>query len=222
MDLFDFLFPRKCHICNVELTDGEKFVCAPCIAKLPRTRYHTMKLNPMEEKLVGGVPFERGTGHFFYAHGSSVARLIYDFKYNRYPSLAVEMGKLIANELLPTGFFSGVEVLQPVVMNTLRRASRGYNQAEMLARGVSAATGLPLADNLRASFFHISQTSKGRLEREKNVKGAFRVVYPEELRNKGILVIDDVCTTGATMRNASEALSKADGVKIYYLAMACV
>lgn len=222
MVIFDLLFPRVCHLCGDELADGEKFICGVCRHRLPRTLYHAQRLNPMEEKLVGGPPFVRGTGHFFYAHGSEVARLIYDFKYNRYPSLAVEMGKLVATELQPTGFFAGVDVLQPIPMGMLRQGRRGYNQAEMLARGISVVTGIPIADNLCSRSKHESQTSKGREAREENMKGSFVAYKPSELEGKGVMLIDDVCTTGATLRNAAETLADIPGISIYYLAMASV
>lgn len=222
MIIFDLLFPRKCHLCGEELADGERFICGLCLYKLPRTLYHALPLNPMEEKLAGGPPFVRGTGHFFYSHGSGAARLVYDFKYNGYPSLAREMGRIIGNELLPTGFFAGVEVLQPVVMHPLRKARRGYNQAEMIACGVSVATGIPMGDNLRTTRLHSTQTRKGKDEREENMKGYFRAFHSEELIDKGVMLVDDVCTTGATFRNAAAALADIPGISIYYLAMACV
>ncbi len=222
MVILDMLFPRKCHLCGEELAEGERFVCGLCRYRIPRTMYHTMPLNPVEEKLAGGPPFVRATSHFFYSHDSSAASLIYDFKYNCFPSMAREMGYWVGTELLPTGFFAGVDVLQPIAMDPIRQARRGYNQAEMFARGVSAATGIPIGDNLRTTRRHTTQTRKGSIEREKNMKGYFKAYHGEELTDKGVMIIDDVCTTGATLRNAAEALKDVPGIQIFYLTMAAV
>ncbi len=221
-DLFDFFLPRRCHVCGAILNDSERYLCISCRSHLPRTLYHTLPLNPMEEKLAGGVPFERATAHFYYAHDSAVAQLVQDFKYRQFPGLARELGRVVGEELLPTGFFNDIHILEPIPLHLLKYGRRGYNQAEELAIGICEATGLQLGDHLRARRYHTTQTRLSAEEREKNVSGYFAVCHGEELENLGVAVIDDVCTTGSTLRNAGAALSGIPGLRLYYLTLAGV
>lgn len=220
-EMLEFVFPRECHLCGCRLEPDETGICRQCFLSLPRTHYHDRDLNPFEERFAGIFPFERGTAHLFYSRSGDVARLVHDFKYRRYPSLAREMGRLVGEELDQIGFFDGMEFVQPVPMNWFRRGMRGYNQAEQVARGVALAAGLRMADVLRMPGYHHSQTRLGAAEREKNIRGKFTLVSPDTLRDRGVLLLDDVCTTGATLRAAGTILSSIPGIRLRLLSLAC-
>ena len=218
--MWRMLFPEYCHICGYDLTQGERFVCSPCLASLRRTDYHLLPLNPMEEKLAGGPQFIRATGFFFYERCGSVSTLIQDMKYRSFPSIGEILGGVMARALKDSGFFEGIDLLQPVPMNRWKEWDRGYNQAKSVARGVSAETGIAICDNLRARRRHGSQTHLGVAEREANMRDYFKSYHPEEIEGRHLLIIDDVCTTGATLRNCAAPLSQIPGVSISYLTLA--
>ena len=115
----------------------------------------------------------------------------------------------MGEELLTAGFLDGVEVVMPVPMHFMKQARRGYNQAERLAAGLSAATGIRVSEALKAVRPHKTQTAKTLGERHANTEGLFRLSDPSEAEGKGVLLLDDVCTTGSTLTAASLAILRA-------------
>lgn len=220
-DLFDFFLPRTCHACGCLLHDHEKFLCTRCVEMLPRSRYHQMDLNPMERRFAGIVPFERATGHFIYTRDSDIANVIHDMKYRRFPSLGVRIGEIIGAELKMAGFFDGADMIVPVPMHWTKKVRRGYNQTEYIAEGLSAATGLPATDAVEATRSHRTQTAMTLEERQRNLSGSFRVKDIPSLRGKGVVLVDDVCTTGATLRTLAASVSDSvPDCRLYLLSVA--
>lgn len=206
LSLLDFLFPRICHICGGTLSGSERFICNGCTARLPRTLYHRRPDNPMEQRFAGLFTFEKASGVFFYSANSELAGVIHDFKYHRFPDLAVHMGCLMATELLTTSFLSDIDVILPVPMHWWKQARRGYNQSVMLARGISQVSGIPVCNLLKAIHPHRTQTSLTHAQRIDNTSGIFQLTHPDTLKGKHLLILDDVCTTGATLTSAALAI----------------
>lgn len=220
-DLRDAIFPRDCPVCGRSLIDGEEFMCMHCDTALPRTDFHRVESNPVEERLVGRVPIQRATSWFRYKRSSPYVALVHDAKYRGGKRLAIALGAKAARELMPEGFFDSVDVLMPVPMHWRKERKRGYNQAEMIARGISRVTSIPIADNLRAPRSHSTQTRRSAYERYENVRGLFEVIEPAELAGCHILLVDDVLTTGSTILACSEALAAAiPGVRISVMTLA--
>lgn len=205
MEILDFIFPRLCHICGVPIPEEQGSLCAVCKSRLPRTRYHAMPMNQMEHRFAGRFPFERATGLLFYSSDSDLSILVHDFKYHRFRKLARELGGMMGEELFTTGFLSDVDVIVPIPIHFLKKALRGYNQTEELARGLSEVTGIPVNTSLRAARHHRTQTSLSREARQKNTQGIFRI-KGDSLRGKHILLLDDICTTGATLTAAADVI----------------
>ncbi len=217
----DILFPRLCRVCSEPLAEDESHICAFCLEALPRSLYHLREHHPMEERFAGIIPFARATSWLLYSRGSAVADLIHDFKYRHLPSLAHELGCVMGDEMMSCGVLGDVDALMPVPMHVLKRARRGYNQAESLARGVGEGSGLPVISNLRAARSHRSQTRLTLTQRARNLSGVFTVARPSELEGRHICIVDDVCTTGSTLLSAAEAvLSAAPGCRLSLLALA--
>lgn len=213
--LLDLFLPRICHICETKLLPSEQFLCSGCLAKLPRTGYEKYRLNtstpnsdlnPLELRFAGQIPIERGCAPFFYSKDSSLATLVHDFKYRGFSNLAITMGSLGALTLKDSGLFEGVDLLLPIPLHWFKRLKRGYNQSEMIAEGISAETGIPIGTNLTASKPHRTQTSLSPNQRIANTRDIFRIRNPRELDGKTIMLVDDICTTGATLLSAANAI----------------
>ena len=112
------------------------------------------------------------------------------------------------------------QVLVPVPIHRERRRRRGYNQAELLTRGLSARTGIPSDPRL---LFRVRRTrvqaSLDDRERRKNVKGAF-AVRDDVCPYQRILLVDDIYTTGSTIDACAAILKKAGVRKIFFLTIA--
>ena len=213
--LLDLFLPRICHVCERKLLPQEQFVCTGCISRLPSTgyeKYWTNKdgvnsdLNPMEQRFAGQIPLERACAPFFYTRDSSLASLVHDFKYRGFSQLAVTLGEIGAKNLSASGFFADTDILLPVPLHWRKQMKRGYNQSEMIAKGISKFTGIPVGRQLVAKRGHRTQTSLTSEQRIANTKGIFEVKNPETLEGKKIMLVDDICTTGATLLSASGAV----------------
>lgn len=221
-DLMDFFLPRTCHLCGCRLRDSEHEICVRCIENLPRSRYHLMPHNPMERRFAGVVPFVRATGHFIYSRNSELANAIHDMKYRQFPSLGRRLGEIVGSELNMSGFFDGADYVAGVPMHWRKKAKRGYNQADYIAEGVAAGAGLEKIDVLKATRSHKTQTSMTLDQRQANLSGSFEVSSPGLLKGKGLVIVDDVCTTGATMRTLAAAIAQAEPECRIYLLSLCV
>lgn len=221
-EIADFFLPRTCHICGCVLQDYEDQMCTRCIETLPRSRYHLMANNPMERRFAGVVPFVRATGHFIYSRNSELAGAIHDMKYRRFPSIGYRLGRIVGEELNIAGFFDGADIVAGVPMHWSKKAQRGYNQTDYIAKGIAEASGLEMADVLKAVRKHKTQTSMTLEQRQANLSGSFEVSNVDSLKGKGLVIVDDVCTTGATMRTlASKVADAAADCRIYLLSL-CV
>lgn len=206
-DLVNIIYPAQCHLCGRPLAPHERFVCVPCIESLPRTGYHRDKRNPMEERFAGHFPFVAATGHFFYTKDSTLSMLIQDMKYRKFPSIGTKLGEIAGRELFMSGFLNEVEMIVPLPMHYIKEVLRGFNQTDRIAEGIGKASGLPVVKALRMVRTRKSQTSKSRKERLSNADGLFSSREKIDLNGRGVLLVDDICTTGATLGAAAKALT---------------
>lgn len=203
------LLPRLCPVCGCSLVRGERLMCLRCLIGVPRTRMHLNPDNGIVARLARpGLRLELAAAWMEYRRDSPYAAVIRDAKYRHMPHLAREAGRLFAAEMIADGVpqLADIDVLLPVPMHWSKLMARGYNQSEEIALGISAATGIPVGDNLRASRRHRTQTRRSAEERLTNVSGIVRVRYADELRGLHVAVVDDVVTTGATLSDALRAL----------------
>ena len=208
-DVLNLLYPAECHLCGNDLSPYERFICNPGIETLPRTGYHRNPRNPMEERFAGQFPFVKATGHFFYSRDSSLSQLIQDMKYRNFPSIGNKMGEIAGQELFISGFLNDVDVIVPVPMHFFKQAKRGYNQVDHIANGIGKASGLPVLNALKMTRQRKTQTALSQSQRLENAKSLFALRKNLNLNDKGVLLVDDICTTGATLGSAAQALTNA-------------
>lgn len=217
----DFISPRLCVVCGHRLAPSERSLCGVCMFHLPRTNYHQRPLeNPMAQLFWKLTSIQKAAALFYYQPHSETAQLVYRLKYNNRPDIGEDMGRVIANELQQSDFFDDIDVLLPVPLSSKRLRQRGYNQSEMLAIGVSDITHLPIVTKaLRRKEFHQSQTKLNRWQRQENVADTFQLMDDSHLKGRHVLLIDDVCTTGATLIACANALKDVEGIRISVLTL---
>lgn len=220
--LLDLIAPRTCVACGRRLSVTEEAVCTACNIHIPRTGFHNRPYdNPLARLFWGQIPIERATALFFYLPHSLTSRLVYSLKYHSRPDIGVVLGRQMASEMASSGFFDGIDGLLPMPLASKRRRQRGYNQSEMIAKGISEVTGIPVASNVvvRKSFER-SQTQLDDWERRENVKGAFVLKAEEvDLEGRHLLVIDDIVTTGATILACTSVLKNVKDIKLSVLSL---
>lgn len=220
--ILDLISPRQCVICGKRLSITERALCSSCYLHLPRTTYQfTPYDNPMTQLFWGLAPVSRAAALFFYEPHSEGAQLVYDLKYADRPDIGEDMGRMMAEEMRMACFFDGVDMIIPVPLSPKRQRQRGYNQSERLVQGIHEVTGLPVyAKALRRKHFHQSQTSLMRHQRQENVAEMFELSDTNGLEGKHILLVDDVCTTGATLSACAHILDTIPRVRISVLTLA--
>lgn len=218
----DLILPRGCLICGRRLTASEKVVCTVCLLHLPRTEYHHTPLdNPVAELFWGLANVYRASAYIFYVPHSDVSKIIFNMKYYGNTDACYYMGMLMAGKLAGDGFFTGVDILLPVPLSRGRRRTRGYNQSEVMARGISAVTGIPVETKaIERRAFTTSQTRLTRMERMNNVNNLFVLKDDKRLTGKHVMLIDDVITSGATMIACARAIGNVPDIKISVLSLA--
>lgn len=157
-----------------------------------------------------------------YSFGSfeeSLQQLIHLFKYGKVESLSVPLSRLLLRALPREKDF---DLVMAMPMHWRKQWERGFNQAELLGRPVAKRFGLKLATNLRRKRYTKSQAGLDEQKRRENLKGSFAVRRPEQIAGKRILLVDDVFTTGTTLREAAEALKSAGAAHISVLTLARV
>ena len=219
--ILDFISPRLCVVCGERLSPTERSLCSVCMLHLPRTTYQfSPDDNPVAQLFWHLTPIKRAAALLYYEPHSELARLIYDLKYHDRPDIGEDMGRLMANEMQLAHYFDGIDVLLPVPLSRKRLRQRGYNQSEMLAIGVSDITHLPIVTNaLRRKHFVKSQTRLSRHERQENVEDMFELRDGSRLQGKHVLLIDDICTTGATLIACIDALKNIPGIRLSVLTL---
>ena len=219
--LLDLISPRQCAVCGNRLSLTEHAICTVCYLHLPRTTYQfTPYDNPMTQLFWGLASVSRAAALFYYESHSEAAQLIYDLKYGNRPDIGEDMGRMMAEEMQTADFFAGEGILVPVPLSSKRLRQRGYNQSEMICRGIREKTGWAIAAKaLRRKHFKQSQTSLMRHQRQENVADMFELYQVEGLEGKHILLVDDVCTTGATLTACANALSTIPGIRLSVLTL---
>lgn len=197
---------ERCVVCGAVLPGSG--LCPRCLLQLPYLNIRGAAANPLERRFWGVVPVERASAMIAYKPGFAVEHLIHAIKYKDRSDLGVEMGRIMAQELLSTDFFAGIDHLQPVPLHRNRLRQRGYNQSVCLAQGISEVTGIPMGNYLSRTTDNVSQTHLTHQERRGNVASIFEGI-PQHLlteRPQHILIVDDVITTGSTTISCGQTL----------------
>lgn len=220
-DITDFLMPRRCLVCGERLSMQENSLCTVCRMHLPLTEYHRLEHSPLEKRFWGLFPVERATA-MFHHDGERTRHIIYNIKYWGNPKAGTYLAAMYAKELKENSpFFEGIDAIIPIPLHWRRQLKRHYNQSHFIAQGISQETGIPVWKQVvKRAKNNPSQVHKKGLERKENVKGIFRLLQPERIAGKHILLVDDVVTTGATLTSCAQELAKAPNVRISILTLA--
>lgn len=206
-------------VCGDALSPGEEDLCLNCLMQLPRIAPAQRK--ELEKAFYGLVDVERATSYMYYRKGNPYNKLIHALKYKNRPKTGERLAIAAATELNNENFFDGIELIIPLPLSKKKERSRGYNQCDHIAKGISQVTGIPFNSKcVVRKKSNETQTHKHREERWKNVKDLFAVITPEAIEGKRILLIDDVLTTGATLTSCARAIKSSCNCKISLFTLA--
>jgi ComF family protein len=200
----NMLFPGVCLSCGQPSSDGSGLLCPFC----QEEKFD--KANPFDTLTCPGVILPDGVKFQFamwkYDKGGVLQRLLHNIKYSGLGRLGYELGSLTGKAMKDCDILQNLInspescALLPVPLHPRRKRMRGFNQAEVIAIGISDVTGVPiLEESVVVRKTHTTtQTGFSILERTRNLEGVFVVGNQSELKSKLVIIVDDVFTTGAT------------------------
>ncbi|WEK19719.1 MAG: phosphoribosyltransferase family protein [Candidatus Pedobacter colombiensis] len=219
-DLVALLFPNLCCGCSTSLYHGEEQLCTKCIYYLPYTDHHLHTENAAARQLWGRLPCHAVMSLLYFKKGARTQNIIHNLKYRGRKDLGIKLGNMIAQKLLLSTAYDGIDLIVPVPLHRRREHQRGYNQSLCIAQGISSVLKVPVNTYcLLRKRSTTTQTKKGRYNRFENMLGVFSITDPTMLKGKHILLVDDVITTGATLEACGIVLFEA---KISKLSIATV
>lgn len=202
-DLTDMFFPTRCIFCRSFMKDKKGNICPKCAASLPVTG---------ENARLRGEFFSVCIAPLYYK--DNVSKAVKRFKFNGKTHYARPFGKIIA-KCIQQNLAGEYDLITWVPLSRKRYRERGYSQSELLAMDVALELDNVAADLLEKTKDTPAQSSlKGRARRKANVSGAYSVKDEELVRNKRILIIDDIVTTGATLSECARVLLSAGAKKV--------
>lgn len=217
--LLNLIFPQSCLCCGTRLALCEKGFCVVCDANFAR-RNDIISPNDNETvRLLWGIAdIENGAAWVDYVPHSHFANIIYAIKYDNRPDVARLLGNIVADEFATSGFFDGIDIIIPMPLHRKRELQRGYNQSREFANGLSERTRIPVGNNIIARTRNTkSQTLVSRHERTNNVADAFTLTRPDLIEGRHALVVDDIITTGSSLKACITELNKAQNARFSFL-----
>jgi ComF family protein len=222
LDLIDFFFPNFCILCNQKIHRTMYSICERCVSQFERSNltdlnefyYHNFSTSNLITHYYAKYEFIKD-GKFQIA--------VHNLKYNRKSRIGLQLGIELGEELQNRNWFNEIDVIIPVPIHTIKKLSRGYNQSDLIARGISIITKKNIdTKSLKRIRNTPTQTHLHLQERIENVKDAFKVVRQRKIKDKVILIVDDVCTTGSTVNEVARTLLNSGAKKVNLATLAFV
>jgi len=217
-DLLEFCFPGACAICQ-KPCEGSAALCEACMAELNflarAAACHAcgaplaLPDAPCAFCKGRGIPnFDRILRLGIYE--DPLRTLIHQFKYHHKWTIGEHLADWLLQQEHVKGLLTQTDCLAPVPLHRWRQFTRGFNQAEVLARRLSKKCRLPMVHPARRAINTKTQIHlHGRALRMENLRGAFELKNPDTIRGRHVVIIDDVMTTGATLRTFARTLRRA-------------
>lgn len=216
--ILDILFPKKCLGCNRANT----YFCPFCFNEIEiyknnycflcgkPTNQANICCNNLINKIIVAVEYK----------DPIIRKIIKNFKYKYIKELKIPLSKFLIASLenieKPIDY-----IIIPIPLHKKRQRQRGFNQSELLAQEISKHFNIPIYNVLKRNINTQAQANiKDTEKRKENIKDAFEIQNKELIKNKNIILIDDVATTGATLLEASKILKQNQANKIYGLVVA--
>ena len=205
-NILNLFYPKLCGACSSIIINCADELCLNCeIHLVYESVPNTTKIM---KALRGRVEIENGVFFIDFTKKEGVQQVLHSIKYQNQKKLAIYLAEEFTKKL-GAAFFETIDVIIPVPLHPKKFKIRGFNQADLIATGISNCFKIPVdTSTLQRKKFTESQTKKNRIERWENVQNAFEVKDKTTLHKKHILLLDDVFTTGATLEACIKTLQK--------------
>ena len=220
--LKDLIYPPLCASCGLLRPLDQHIFCLECLQQLPETGFHLVPSNPFMAHFAGRIQLRAGAAFLYFSRGGGTQHLLHQIKYNNQPELITTIGRWYGKQLLQSENWQGLDVVIPVPLHWKKQRKRGYNQSAVFGEAIAEMMNIPCQKNALLRITHDkSLTGMKRLERVETIGSSFIVPKPQTVKNKHVLLVDDVLTTGATLESCAVVLEKIPVASIRMVTIAC-
>lgn len=218
ISVIDFFLPRFCPSCKKRLEASSSIVCNKCLSAIKIADAKRLRLE-FYRKFAGSGFISDFTSRFVFEKDKNLQQIIHSLKYEKKFLLGTFLGTLLAESIKADFASYKIDMIVPVPLHHLKKAEREFNQSLYIAKGIKKATGIRICSRqIKRKKYTESQTSMNLAKRDENIRGAF--VSRKRLKGENILLVDDVITTGATIRECGRVLLDAGAGKVYAASVA--
>ena len=211
--LFDFFLPRFCPGCNKKLLHDENPICIDCLSSILIADEVRLQ-NEYDRKFSSEKIIEDFYARYVFETDKTLQHVIHALKYQKQFKLGTFLGEILSEGIKRLNW--QIDLIIPVPIHHLKKAERGYNQSDYLAKGLSKGLNIPYSTKLLKRTKHTeTQTHLDINERAINVANAFKVKNPKLIKGKSFLLVDDIITTGATTQECARALVNGGAKSVY-------
>ncbi|MGI8951476.1 MAG: ComF family protein [Chitinophagaceae bacterium] len=214
-DFAHLFFPHNCLGCGFDALDQDQFLCIKCFSQLPETNFFLHPQNIIEKIFYGRINVEHAGSAFYFTKNSLLQNLLIELKYKNNKEIGFYLGKIVGSQIKESNRFNEIDIIIPLPLNGKKQRKRSYNQSEIIANGIASVLEKPIVNNaIIRTIFTETQTHKTRISRWQTMEGVFKVMKPELLKEKNILLVDDIITTGATLEACGTAILQISSTKL--------
>lgn len=218
--MLNVLFPRVCNGCKSELLKSDICLCTRCLHELPLACHHRTADPAMKDIFYGRIPIFQATSLLKFQKKGLVQEVLHNLKYRGQQQIGDFLGQWLGAELSEIESYRNVDAVVPVPLHRSRLKKRGYNQVSKFAKSLSVA--------LDAEYLPEVLTKKGKIATQVFKQRAIRFDHDqtfaldkgEKIRNKHVLLVDDIVTTGATLEKCGQELLNAQVSQLSLATMA--
>lgn len=204
------IYPPLCASCGLQRPLDAHIFCLDCLGELPETGFHLHAHNPFVSHFKGRIDVKAGAAFLFFSRGGGTQRLLHQIKYNNQPDLIVTIGRWYGKQLMQSELWMDTDIIVPVPLHWKKQRKRGYNQSAVFGEGIAEVLGIPCPKNVLKRITHNnSLTGMKRFERVETIGSSYQLANPRPVKNKHVLLVDDVLTTGSTLEACAVALAAA-------------
>jgi len=198
INILELIYPKTCGMCE-EIS--KTYLCSKCKLKLKSL----LKLKTIKYK---DIYFN--TLSYLFKYEGKIRDKLLKYKFRDYSYLYNFFAQIIINNC---NLKSNYDIILPVPIHKKRKAKRGYNQSELIAKEIAKKLNMEYYNCvLIKDVNNIPQSTLTQAKRQENVLGIYKVINSQKIENKSILLIDDIYTTGSTVNECSRVL-KQNGAK---------
>lgn len=211
--MFNLLFDSEkiCLFCldNMQSLDG--YICPECRSNIEK-----------DHRIINTNLIYMDACYYSAYYNRFIKTILHDFKFNDKSYLYKPLGEFLVTTIKKYSLDKQIDMIYYVPLHRRKKAKRGFNQSELLASYISKKLELPISHNLKKIKSTKDQHRLNRLERQTNLYNSFKLKNVEEVRDRSILLIDDLITTGATLDECSKLFKENQAKKVTGLCLSSV